>query len=82
VPSYLSDEWLAALDAAARNHAGLAAATAGVHLVLEQVVTCRDGVWSIVDGLELNDFSRQRIDATVAELGEERTSVAELGLLG
>jgi len=45
-------------------------------------VTCRDGVWSIVDGLELNDFSRQRIDATVAELGEERTSVAELGLLG
>ena len=39
MPSYLSDEWLAALDAAARNHAGLAAATAGVHLVLEQVVT-------------------------------------------
>lgn len=45
-------------------------------------VTCQDGEWSIVDGLDLNDFSRSRIDATVAELGEERASVGELGLLG
>jgi len=44
-------------------------------------VTCSGGNYSIVQGLELNDFSRQRIDATVAELGEERATVAELGLI-
>jgi len=44
-------------------------------------VTCSDGSYSIVQGLDLNDFSRQRIDATVAELGEERATVAELGLI-
>lgn len=39
MPSYLSEEWIAALDDAARSNAALASATAGVHLVLEQVVT-------------------------------------------
>lgn len=43
MPAYLSDDWVAALDAAARSHPGLAAAAAGVHLVLEQVVTINDG---------------------------------------
>jgi len=44
-------------------------------------VTCSGGKYSIVQGLDLDDFSRQRIDATVAELGEERSTVAELGLI-
>ncbi len=44
-------------------------------------VTCSDGSYSIVQGLDINDFSRRRIDATVAELGEERATVAELGLI-
>ncbi|MGZ5414085.1 MAG: malate dehydrogenase [Aeromicrobium sp.] len=44
-------------------------------------VTCADGAWSIVNGLDINDFSRSRIDATVAELAEERDAVAELGLI-
>ena len=44
-------------------------------------VTCSDGKYSIVQGLDLDDFSRQRIDATVAELGEERSTVSELGLI-
>jgi malate dehydrogenase len=44
-------------------------------------VTCRDGVYSIVPGLEIDDFSRQRIDATVSELIEEREAVTELGLI-
>jgi malate dehydrogenase len=35
-----------------------------------------------VEGLELEQFSRTRIDASVAELGEERDAVRELGLLG
>jgi malate dehydrogenase len=43
--------------------------------------TTEDGVWSIVPGLDIDDFSRTRIDASVAELGEERDAVAELGLI-
>jgi malate dehydrogenase len=43
--------------------------------------TCEDGEWSIVDGLEIDDFSRPRIDATVAELREERDAVTQLGLI-
>ena len=31
--------------------------------------------WEIVQGLEINDFSRARIDASVAELAEERDAV-------
>jgi malate dehydrogenase len=43
--------------------------------------TTKDGVWSIVPGLDIDEFSRSRIDASVAELGEERDAVAELGLI-
>ena len=35
----------------------------------------------IVQGLEIDAFSQSRIDATVAELGEERDTVASLGLI-
>jgi malate dehydrogenase len=45
-------------------------------------VTTGDGEWSIVQGLDLDDFSRARVDASVAELGEEREVVQSLGLLG
>ena len=44
-------------------------------------VTSEGGQWKIVQGLEIDDFSRQRIDASVAELVEERDAVKELGLL-
>ena len=44
-------------------------------------VTTSDGDWSIVQGLEIDDFSRGRIDATVAELAEENDAVTELGLI-
>jgi malate dehydrogenase len=44
-------------------------------------VTCSGGRYQIVQGLEIDDFSRQRIDASVAELAEERDTVAELGLI-
>ncbi|HEX2016069.1 MAG TPA: malate dehydrogenase [Solirubrobacteraceae bacterium] len=43
--------------------------------------TCSAGRWEIVPGLELDEFSRSRIDATVAELTDERDSVRELGLI-
>ena len=51
-------------------------------LVSSFPVTCRAGSWEIVQGLEIDEFSRGRIDASVAELAEERDAVKELGLLG
>jgi malate dehydrogenase len=50
-------------------------------LVYSYPVTTRDGDWTIVEGLEINDFSRTRMDATAAELVEERDAVKELGLV-
>jgi malate dehydrogenase len=44
-------------------------------------VTSSGGEWEIVDGLDIDEFSRARIDASVAELGEERAAVEALGLL-
>ena len=44
-------------------------------------VTTSGGSYDIVQGLEMNDFSRARIDATVTELVEERDAVRELGLI-
>ena len=45
-------------------------------------VTTADGVYRVVPDLEIDAFSRGRIDASVAELAEERDAVGELGLLG
>ena len=43
--------------------------------------TVKDGEYSIVQGLEVNDFSREKIDASVAELLDEKKAVSELGLI-
>jgi len=43
--------------------------------------TCSGGEWSIVEGLEIDDFSRRMIDASVAELVGERDTVAEQGMI-
>lgn len=45
-------------------------------------VTSEGGEWKIVQGLEISEFSRGRIDASVEELVGERDAVKELGLLG
>jgi malate dehydrogenase len=42
---------------------------------------CKDGEYSIVQGLDINDFSRGKIDASTAELAEERDAVRDLGLI-
>ncbi len=42
---------------------------------------CSGGRWEIVLGLEIDDFSRTRIDASAAERAEERDAVRELGLI-
>jgi malate dehydrogenase len=43
--------------------------------------TCRDGKYEIVQGLDIDDYSRSKIDASAAELVSERDAVAELGLI-
>ncbi len=50
-------------------------------LVSSLPVTSIDGQWQVVPGLEISDFSRARIDASVAELIEEREAVTALGLI-
>jgi malate dehydrogenase len=42
---------------------------------------CANGEWRIVEGLDVPDFSRQRIDASIAELNSEREAVEGLGLV-
>ena len=42
---------------------------------------CGGGEWSVVEGLDVPEFSRTRIDASAAELREERDAVAGLGLV-
>ena len=44
-------------------------------------VTCSNGEWKIVEGLDVPDFSRERIDRTVNELKEERDAVKGLALI-
>ena len=51
------------------------------HRFPEPQCTVTDGQYSIVQGLELNEFSRAKIDASVAELVDERDAVTELGLI-
>jgi malate dehydrogenase len=43
--------------------------------------TCANGEWSIVQGLDIDDYSRAKIDATAAELQSERDAVVGLGLI-
>ena len=64
----------------------MAVASDGSHGIPEGIFaghpcTCADGRWSIVPGLEIDDFSRARIDASVNELQEEAAAVRELGLI-
>ena len=47
-------------------------------LIFSFPVTIKDGVWSIVEGIELNDFSKEKIAATADELVGEREAVAHL----
>lgn len=47
-------------------------------IVYSYPVRCVDGNYEIVQGLEINDFSRQRMEATEAELREERAAIESL----
>lgn len=50
-------------------------------LIYSYPVTTKDGSWEIVQGLEIDDFSRAKMDATAAELADERDAVKGLGLI-
>ena len=47
-------------------------------LIYSFPVTCKNGEYEIVQGLEVSDFSRERMDATATELKEERDEVSDL----
>ncbi|MCU1466789.1 MAG: mdh [Actinomycetia bacterium] len=77
-------DWV--LGTPAGDWASMAVCSDGSYGVPEGLIsgfpcTTENGEWKIVPGLEINDFSRGRIDASVGELGEERDAVAELGLI-
>jgi malate dehydrogenase len=50
-------------------------------VICGQPCRCADGEYRVVEGLEITDFSRERIDASVAELRAERDAVDQLGLI-
>ncbi len=50
-------------------------------IICGQPCQCSDGEYAVVEGLEITDFSRERIDASVAELRSERDAVSGLGLV-
>ena len=47
-------------------------------LIYSFPVTCKGGEYEIVQGLEVSDFSREKMDATMKELEEERDEVKDL----
>jgi malate dehydrogenase len=53
----------------------------GEGIVCGMPCACNGGEWSVVQGLEVPDFSRERIDRSVMELQEERDAVSQLGLI-
>jgi len=50
-------------------------------LIVGLPCTCSGGEWSVVEGIDIDDFSKPRIERSVAELGEERQAVKDLGLI-
>jgi malate dehydrogenase len=53
----------------------------GEGIICGMPCTCSGGEWSIVQGLDVPDFSRERIEKSVFELQEERDAVSNLGLI-
>jgi len=77
-------DWL--LGSAEDDWVSMAVASDGSYgvpegLVCSFPVTTSGGDWEIVQGLEIDQFSRARIDASTAELQEERDAVRALGLI-
>jgi malate dehydrogenase len=74
------------LGTAAGDWVSMAIPSDGSYGVPEGIIssfpcTCENGVYTIVQGLDIDDYSRSMIDTSAAELVEERDAVAELGLI-
>lgn len=72
-----------ALGSAADNYVTMGVYSDGSYGVEEGLIygfpcVCKDGDWSIVQGIELNDFSKSKMAATETELKEERDAVQHL----
>jgi len=77
-------DWV--LGTPAGDWVSMGVASDGSYGIAEGIVaghpcTCSGGDWSIVQGLDIDEFSRAKIDASVKELQEERAAVQELGLI-
>jgi malate dehydrogenase len=75
-----------ALGSAAGDWVSMAVPSDGSYGVPEGLVssfpcTCKNGKYEIVQGLAIDDYSRAKIDASIAELQEERDAVRSLGLI-
>ena len=75
-----------ALGTAAGDWVSMAVPSDGSYDVPEGLIssfpcTCSNGEYSIVQGLDINEFSRGKIDASAGELAEERDAVKDLGLI-
>ena len=75
-----------ALGSAKRDWVSMAVPSDGSYGVPEGLISsfpcvCTDGDYSIVANVKINAFSRKLIDASVAELSDERAAVKELGLI-
>jgi malate dehydrogenase len=75
-----------ALGTAEGDWASMAVVSDGSYAVTEGILssfpcTCAGGEYQIVEGLDIDDYSRGKIDASVAELVDERAAVEELDLL-
>jgi malate dehydrogenase len=74
------------LGTAAGDWVSMAIPSDGSHGVPDGIIssfpcTCNDGKYEIVQGLEIDDYSRAKIDASAGELVSERDAVKELGLI-
>ena len=75
-----------ALGSARNDWVSMAVCSDGSYGVPEGLISSfpcvtKDGKWEIVQGVKINAFSQKKIDASVAELEEERAAVRELGLI-
>ena len=77
---HVHDWWLGTEDG---DWASMAVCSDGSYGIPEGLiygfpVTAKEGAWSIVQGLDIDDFSRARMDATAKELSDEAEAVADL----
>ena len=80
-PSLVSEQPGDSTAGSPEEEHGLSAKPEQVGHIFGFPITCSGGSYQIVQGLELNDFSKSRLDVTVKELADERATVKQLDLV-